>query len=141
VVAADIHAMLMGGINTEYSEFAEIPGVRERDREYDFGSGLGSWLQFRVVRDGYRIVDLSYRFNWLHTLNGTNVGGQDTDHRIQQASVRLGWPVGNSWGVAVESSVFLRKSYFEEVEFDDVEQRNPELRILGSWTLGSRRRN
>ena len=138
VVAADIHVMVMGGINTEYSEFAEIPGVRERDREYDFGSGLGSWLQFRVVRDGYQIVDLGYRVNWLHTLNGTNVGGQDTDHIIQQANARLGWPLGSSWGVAVEGSVFLRNSYYEEPEFEDIRQRNPELRIMGSWTLGSR---
>ena len=138
VVATDIHAMLMGGVNTEYAEFAEIPGVRERDREYDFGSGFGSWLQFRVLRDEYRIVDLSYRINWIHTLNGTNVGGQNTDHIIQQATVRLGWPLSASWGVAVESSVFLRNSYFEEDFFDDVRQRNPELRILGSWTVGSR---
>ncbi len=141
VVAADIHAMIMGGINTEYSEFAEIPGVRERDREYDFGSGLGSWLQFRVVRDGYQIVDLGYRVNWLHTLNGTNVGGQDTDHIIQQANARLGWPLGSSWGVAVEGSVFLRNSYYEEPEFEDIRQRNPELKIFGSWTVGSRGAN
>jgi len=138
VVATDIHAMLMGGVNTEYSEFAEIPGVRERDREYDFGSGFGSWLQFQVVRDEYQIVDLSYRINWIRTLNGTNVGGQNTDHIIQQATLRLGWPLSDTWGVAVESSVFLRNSYFEEDFFDDVRQRNPELRVLGSWTVGSR---
>ena len=130
--------MLMGGVNTEYAEFAEIPGVRERDREYDFGSGFGSWLQFRVLRDEYRIVDLSYRINWIRTLNGTNIGSQNTDHVIQQASIRLGWPLSASWGVSVESSVFLRNSYFEEDFFDNVRQRNPELRILGSWTVGSR---
>jgi hypothetical protein len=138
VVAADIHAMMMGGINTEYSEFAEIPGVRERDREYDFGSGLGSWLQFRVLRDEYRIVDLSYRVNWLRTLNGSNIGGKNTDHLIQNATVRLGWPVGDSWGIAAEWSVFLRNSYFQEPEFNNVVQRNPALRVLGSWTVGTR---
>ncbi len=138
VASADVHVMLMGAVNTEYAEFAEIPGVRERDREYDFGSGLGSWLNFYLLRDEHRIVDLSYRINWLHTLNGTNVGGQDTDHRIQQMTLGLTWPVTENWGVGAEGTIFLRKSYYEEVEFDDVVQRNPELRVMGTWRIGRR---
>ena len=138
VASADIHVMLMGAVNTEYAEFAEIPGVRERDREYDFGSGLGSWFNFYLLRDEHRIVDLSYRINWLHTLNGTNVGGQDTDHRIQQMTLGLTWPLTDNWGVGARGAIFLRKSYYEEVEFDDVIQRNPELRILATWRIGRR---
>ena len=138
VAIADIHAMIMGAVNTEYAEFAEIPGVRERDREYDFGSGLGSWLNFYVLRDEYRIIDLSYRFNWLRTLNGTNIGGNNTDHLIQQATLKLKWPVTDDWGVGAEGTIFLRKSYFQEESFGDVTQRNPELRIMAVWALGSR---
>ncbi len=136
--AVDLHAMLMGGINTEYSEFAEIPGVRERDREYDFGPGFGSWFNFYWLRDEYRVVDLGYRINWLHTLNGSNVGGQDTDHIVQQFNLRLAWPFTSTWGLGAESTIFLRKSYFEEDDFDDVEQRNPELKIFATWAVGTR---
>ena len=138
VAAADIHTMIMGGINTEYAEFAEIEGVRERVREYDFGSGLGSWLNFYVLRDEYRIIDLSYRFNWLHTLNGTNIGGKNTDHLIQQLTAKIKWPVSDHWGLGAEGTIFLRKSYFEEEAFGDVTQRNPELRLLASWTVANR---
>jgi len=137
VAVADVHTMLMGGVNTEYADFAEIEGVRERDREYDFGSGLGTWLNFYVIRDDNRIVDMSYRLNWMRTLNGSNVGGQNTDHLIQQWSAKFKWPMTDTWGLGAEGSVFLRKSYFQEADFGNVTQRIPELRILASWKVGS----
>jgi len=138
VASADVHAMLMGGVNTEYAEFAEIEGVRERDREYDFGSGFGTWWRFSVLRDQYRIVELSYRFNWMRTLNGTNVGGQNTDHLIQQFSAKFKWPLTDTWGLGAESTIFLRRSYFQEADFGNVKQRNPEVRIQASWLVGTR---
>ncbi len=50
----------------------------------------------------------------------------------------LTWPVTENWGVGAEGTIFLRKSYYEEVEFDDVVQRNPELRVMGTWRIGRR---
>lgn len=138
VASADIHGMILGGVNTEYAEFAEIPGERERDREYDFGSGMGSWLGISYQVNQFRVFDLSYRVNWMRTLNGTNVGGQNTDHIIQQASLTIGWPITDSWAISVRSDVFKRNSYFEEEDFDDVVQRVPELRIFGTWRAESR---
>ncbi len=138
VAAIDVHAMLMGGINTKYAAFAEIPGVRERAREYDFGPGFGSWFNFYWLRDEFRVVDLGYRINWLHTLNGSNVGGQDTDHIVQQFNLKLQWPLTDLWGLGAEGSIFLRNSYFDEEDFGDVRQRNPELKVYGTWRVGTR---
>jgi len=126
--------MMMGAVNSEGAHLAEIPGVRERLREYDFGSGGGVRGGVQFLRDGYRWVEASYRFQYLNTLNGSNANGEDADHIIQKVRVRAMIPLGvGRWGAGAEYELHLRNSFFSVEGVDDVRQRNPQYRFFLTW--------
>jgi len=125
--------MIMGGVDSEYSFAAEVPGLRERLREYDFGAGAGGRLGLHLTRDGFRWIDLTYRGQYLNTLNGSNYNGSDSWHVIQDVQARLLVPFIGAWGIGVDADVFLRNSYFDYELFNDVSVRSPQLRIFATW--------
>jgi len=125
--------MIMGAVDSEFALEAEVPGLRERLREYDFGTGVGGRLGGTVFLDGRRLFDAAYRVTWLNTLNGSNANGEDANHVIQSATVRTLIPVSGAWGVGVDGSVFLRNSYFSQVDFEKISSRTPELRVYATW--------
>ena len=125
--------MIMGAVDSEYSFAAEVPGLRERLREYDFGSGAGTRLGFALLRDGYRWIDVEYRAQYLNTLNGSNYNGEDAWHVIQDFRARLLVPFLDAWGIGVDTDIFVRNSYFDFELFDDVSVRSPQFRIFATW--------
>jgi hypothetical protein len=127
-------AVLMGAVNSEGAHLAEIPGVRERLREYDLGTGVGGRTGVQFLRDGFRWIDASYRMQYLNTLNGSNANGQDAYHIIQKLRVRGVFPVGvGRWGIGGEYEIHLRDSYFSAEGVDNVSQRNPIWRFFVTW--------
>ncbi len=125
--------MIMGAVNSEYSFAAEIPGIRERLREYDFGSGAGGRLGAFLLRDGSRWIDAEYRVQWLNTLNGSNANGEDAYHVIQDLRLRFLFPLKDRWGVGIDGDVFWRHSYFTAEDFENVTVRSPQLRVFATW--------
>ena len=126
--------MMMGAVNSEGAHLAEIPGVRERLREYDFGSGGGVRGGVQFLRDGYRWIEASYRIQYLNTLNGSNANGEDADHIIQKLRARAMIPLGvGRWGAGAEYELHLRDSFFSVEGVDDVRQRNPQYRFFLTW--------
>jgi hypothetical protein len=126
--------MIMGGVNSEFSSFADIAGVRERLREYDFGTGFGGRVGFQFLRDGYRWIDGSYRVQHLFTLNGSNFNGRDASHVVQMFRLRGVFPLGfKSFGAGAEYELFLRDSFFEAGDFSKIEQRVPRWQIFLTW--------
>jgi len=125
--------MIMGAVNSEYSFAAEIPGIRERLREYDFGTGSGARVGFSLLRDGHRWIETEYRAQYLNTLNGSNVNGQDAWHIIRDLRLSVLAPVTQTWGFGVDADIFWRDSFFDFEDFEDVSQRSPQLRIFATW--------
>jgi len=126
--------MLMGAVNSEGAHLAEIPGVRERLREYDFGSGLGARTGVMFLRDGFRWIEASYRFQYLNTLNGSNANGEDAYHIIQKLRVKGLFPIGiGRWGVGADWEIHLRDSFFSAEGVDNVRQRSPQWRFFVTW--------
>ena len=125
--------MIMGAVNSEFAFAAEIPGLRERLREYDFGSGAGTRLGFFLLRDGHRWIDAEYRAQWLNTLNGSNANGEDAWHIIQNLRVRIIQSLAGSWGIGADADIFLRNSFYDFEEFDDITERDPQLRVFAVW--------
>ena len=126
--------MIMGGVNSEFASLADIAGIRERLREYDFGTGLGAGAGFNLLRDGYRWIEASYRIQHLTTLNGSNLNGQDANHVIQFFKLRAVFPLGyKRFGAGAEYELFLRDSYFSFEGFEKIEQRVPRWQIFFTW--------
>jgi hypothetical protein len=126
--------MIMGGVNSEFASLADIEGIRERLREYDFGTGLGASAGFSFLRDGYRWIEGSYRVQHLSTLNGSNLNGQDANHLIQFVKLRATVPLGfRRFGAGAEYELFLRDSFFSFEGFEKIEQRVPRWQIFFTW--------
>ncbi|MGI9627917.1 MAG: DUF3943 domain-containing protein [Longimicrobiales bacterium] len=121
--------MIMGAVNSEFALVAEIPGVRERFREYDFGTGLGTRLGGHLSIGDLQVAEVEYRATWLTTLNGSNANGEDANHFVQQGTVRGKIPVTDNFGIGLDWSVFSRDSYFSAEDFDDVSQWSPQYRV------------
>jgi hypothetical protein len=126
--------MIMGGVNSEFAILADVEGIRERLREYDFGTGLGGRVGFQFLRDGYRWIDGSYRIQHLYTLNGSNFNGRDSNHIVQMLRLRAVFPLGyRRFGAGAEYELFVRDSFFESEQFGKIEQRVPRWQIFFTW--------
>ena len=140
----DADAILMGGINSEYSHLADVPNP-ERLREYDFGPGLGSMARADLSLNGRPLLSALYRFAWISVTNGSvytkGTLGLDANHYIQAAGLRLVIPIKGGFGVGSDAYVFLRDSDFQVVDSatgqettQHVQQRNPQVRIYLSMS-------
>lgn len=126
----NLHGYTLNSVNSEYAFTAEIPD-RERLREYDMGIGAGSWLNLGLVRGDHELLGVGYRVAWIHTLNGSNTNGGDSNHIVQTAYVRGALPVFGRLGVGADATGWKRNSTFNLPGFADVEQRIGELRLYG----------
>jgi hypothetical protein len=135
----DADGILLGGINSEYSKYAQVPN-QERLREYDYGPGAGAAASAHLVVSGHPILSALYRFAWIHVTNGSvyvsGTQGSDADHYIQAGGLRLVIPVRGSLGIGADAYVFLRNSDFAIIDSatgqqvaQHIRQRNPQLRV------------
>jgi len=139
----DADAILMGGINAEYSHLAEVPNP-ERLREYDYGPGLGSMVTANLLVSGHPLLSALYRFAWIHVTNGSvyvsGTQGSDAEHYIQAGGLRLVVPVKGRLGFGADAFVFLRNSDYAIIDSatgqsvaQHIVQRNPQLRAYVSF--------
>jgi hypothetical protein len=47
--------------------------------------------------------------------------------------------VRGNFGLGLDAFVFLRNSYYTFEDFEDITQRNPQIRIYGAWNTAYRR--
>jgi len=126
--------ILLGAVNSEYAGHADVPNAA-RLREYDYGPGAGATFEAWLRRNDRPLLYAFYRFAYLNVANGSvynsNNGGEGSsaNHFLQAATLRLTVPVRPTWGVGADASVFIRDSHFTAEGFNDIRQRNPELRL------------
>ncbi len=130
------YVMLIAAVNSDFAFVAEIPGVRERLREYDFGPGVGARGVMSVLRGRERILDVTYRATYINTVNGSVTNGSDAWHVVHMAGVKVLVPVSEMWGIGADWKLFLRNSYYSPEEFEDTVQRSPQVRLYVSWKVG-----
>ena len=95
------------------------------------GMGAGTWVNLGFVRKDLEVFGLGYRLAWVHTLNGSNINGGDTNHLVHSATVRGAVPIVGRWGLGADAMGYLRNSYFDQIGFDDVEQKVGVIRVYG----------
>jgi hypothetical protein len=111
-------AIILGAINSDY--------VDATGREYDYGPGFGFSVGGTWRHEDHDLVRLTYDFNWLHTVNGS-----DGEHFTQRAMVEARAPLRNGVGVGIDALLYLQNSEFGRIP--DVRQRNPQLRAYLAW--------
>jgi hypothetical protein len=126
----------MSAVSSDFAFLAEVPGVREDFRDYDFGLSGGGRLGASLIRGSDRIVDLYYSASYMSTLNGSVRNGSDASHVLQTGLARVVVPVSDSWDLGVDYEVFLRDSEYSLDLLEDTVQRSPQLRAFVSWKLG-----
>ena len=138
----------LGAVNSDYADIAKVAN-RERLREYDYGPGVGVDSQVDLVVSAQTLLTFNYRFQWIHVSNGSIYSkgvsslGSDANHYVQYGLARLFVPIVGKFGLGADGFVFLRKSRYSEPGFEDIDQRNPRLRVFlafNSYRGGGRRR-
>jgi Domain of unknown function (DUF3943) len=128
--------VLLGGVKSELSFLADVEGVRERFREYDFGIGPGLGLGFEWLRKGRRVIDGSYDVSYLTTLNGSEVEGQGSTHFLQSLRTRATLPLTRSgFGVGIDYQLQIRRSEFDIAEIGLVHQHTHHWQFFVNWNL------
>lgn len=126
--------LIMGGVQSELAFLAQVQGIREGFREYDFGMGPGLRMGLDVTRDGRRMLEGSYRLEHMHTLNGSTVEGLGSSHRIQVVRVRGVLPFDwHGIGVGAEYEYFKRRSDFDIADVGLVVQRAYNWQAFVTW--------
>lgn len=133
----DTYLMPMGAVNADFSFLAEVPGVRENLRSYDFGVGAGARGIVSLVRDQERLLEVMVRSTYLNTLNGSVANGSDAQHLVHMGHLRGLIPVSSNWGVGADLTFFIRNSYYSLEELEDTRQRSPQFRAYATWTSGN----
>jgi len=128
-------------VNADYSDLAQVPDAREyRDYDYGFGPGLG--LDAYYFHNARPLVRFNYRFNQVIVENGSifhpdesGLIGSDSRHSVHRGDLRLLIPVSPYYGVGLASTVFYRRSRYDDPLFRDGSQWNPEFRVYlsRSW--------
>jgi len=125
---------ILGGLQSELAFLAEVEGIRERFREYDFGIGPGLRAEYEVTRDGRRMLQGSYRLKQLHTLNGSAGEGFGSVHRIQVLRVRAVLPFDvYGFSLGADYELFHRRSDFDLVDVGLVRQRSQNWQAFVTW--------
>ena len=132
----DAYFMPMGAVNSDFAFIAEIPGVRENYRSYDFGVGVGGRAIFAVDRNGVRVFQARYRATFLNTLNGSVQNGSDASHWIHMTQLMGRVPIRGNWSVGADVTGFFRDSNYSAEEVVDITQRAPQGRLYVTWTGG-----
>ncbi len=140
------YAILLGAVNSDYAFIADVAD-RERLREYDFGPGVGGSIELYLQRKNLPFVTARYRYSYLNVSNGATYNGDnfglESNHSIEQAQLKLEFPVFHSLTLGVDGSIFFRRSHYDVTTSDlpsvapglyTVTQRNPEVRAFVSWT-------
>jgi hypothetical protein len=95
------------------------------------------------------LVTFNYRFQWISVSNGSIYSkgvlslGSNANHYVQYGLARVFIPVFRKFGLGADGFVFLRKSRYSEPGFENIDQRNPRLRVFlafNSYRGGNRRR-
>jgi hypothetical protein len=135
-IRADVEASLtvLGSVNSEFAAFAEIDGIRERVRLYDFGFGPGAALELTLMRNGRRWIETGYKIRYLSTLNGSNVQGTGSRHLLQFVRLRVHQRVARQVGLGFDLDLFSQDSAYGFVDFDDSFQRDLQLGLFLSWS-------
>jgi hypothetical protein len=136
--ALDGYGILMGAINSDFAFLAEFPPDFDQEnlRTYDFGPGVAGALGAFFFHSGREVLMLRYRYNFIYTLNGSVEEGDEAWHTFQWLMARGLIPIRGNFGIGVDAAVYLRNSEYTCNICEDTEQRNPEVRLYGSWKVG-----
>jgi hypothetical protein len=152
----DIAGTLMGAVNSDYSDLAQVAD-QERIREYDYGPGALGSVTMSFGYRGKPIFSASYRLDFLYVTNGSiyhggdpEVGdeiGLDARHWLHGADLRFDTPTWKNFGLGAQYTSFTRESHYKITFPEDPElaeysitqlkkQTNPELKVFVTYYPG-----
>lgn len=124
---------LLGSVDSEFAAYADIGGIRESVRLYDFGFGPSVGLEVLITRDDLRWIEAAYRVQYLSTLNGSNIEGTQSRHLLSFLRLGLHQRVARGIGLGFDFDLFTQDSDYGFVDFDDTFEHHARFRFFASW--------
>lgn len=116
------------------ADFMPIAAVRsdyyetEEGRDYDYGLGLGGWLEARAVWPGKALLRYQGRTLWQPTLSGFN------GHTTQGfTTLEARYYLTGRIGVGGTATYYTRNSVYDD--FPDVTTKGTQFRLFGSYAF------
>jgi hypothetical protein len=127
--------MLLGAVKSELAFLANVDGIRERFREYDFGVGPGARGGVALSHKGRRFAEVAVRRQHIFTLNGSNFQGEGARHSVQTLRVRGIVPVTKArLSLGADYERFDRHSQFDVLDIGSVRQNANLWRVFMHWS-------
>ena len=143
----DILATLMGAVNSDASELADVAD-QERIREYDYGPGGGGQAMIALTYRKAPLLTVNYKLHFLYTLNGSVYHesddiGLDSNHWLHGLDARLDVPLFDDIAAGARFTTFTRESHYAITLPQElppgvaitqlVKQSSPEFRVYLSY--------
>ncbi len=124
---------VIGSVDASHAAGAEIPGIQERIRLYDFGWGPSARLSLGL-RDGARtLVGVEGLAARLVTLHGSNFDGFDAHHTTYRIRGTIDLPLSGPVGIGASWEEYVTLGRFENPELTGTRQSRSEGTFFLSW--------
>ena len=115
-----LEGIILGASKSDYFNLS--------NREYDYGPGVGLWVDYKLMAGSRTAFRAFYRGSWIHSINGTVA-----DHLDNFVGVRTDFTLKKWFRLGVDYVVYFSQRYYRD--YPDVWARNPQAQIYFTWSF------
>jgi hypothetical protein len=98
------------------------------NREYDYGPGVGFWVNYRLMAGNRTALRAFYRGSWIHSINGTVA-----DHLDNFVGLRTEFSLRKWFRLGADYVLYFSQRNYRD--YPDVWSRNPQAQVYFTWSL------
>ena len=98
------------------------------NREYDYGPGVGFWVDYRLMAGSRTAFRAFYRGSWIHSINGTAA-----DHLDNYVGLRTEFSLRDWFRLGADYVLYFSQRNYRD--YPDVWSRNPQAQVYFSWLI------
>jgi len=115
-----LEGIILGASKSDYFNLS--------NREYDYGPGVGIWVDYRLMAGSRTAFRAFYRGSWIHSINGTVA-----DHLDNFVGARTDFTLKSWFRLGIDYMLYFSQRNYRD--YPDVWSRNPQARIYFTWHL------
>ncbi len=115
-----LEGIILGASKSDYFNLS--------NREYDYGPGVGFWVDYRLMAGSRTALRAFYRGSWIHSINGTVA-----DHLDNFVGFRTEFTLRKWFTLGADYVLYFSQRYYRD--YPDVWSRNPQAQVYFTWSF------